>query len=160
MTTNETRDVRTHTVARFRWNWGWGIAAVYTVFASATIAFAVFSFTQNVELVTPDYYERELTYDGHARRIHNTSVLGADVRVHADAATHVLTLRFPLTVSSGSVLLYRPSASGLDRRYAVSCDADSVMRIDVRDLLHGEWRVQVTWDSGATPLYHESVVNL
>lgn len=141
-----------------RWNWGWGIATVYTVFAVATIAFAVFSFTQKVELVTPDYYERELAYDERARRVQNAAALVQPVQVDLDASAQTLSLTFPMKPSSGSVLLYRPSASGLDRRYDLVCDAESRMGIDVRDLPRGEWRVQVTWNSGATPFYHECIV--
>ncbi len=142
-----------------RWNWGWGIATVYTVFAVATIAFVVFSFTQTVELVTPDYYERELAYDEHARRVQNAAALVQPVRVDMDASTQRLFVLFPMKPSAGSVLLYRPSASGLDRRYDLVCDAESRMRIDVRDLPRGEWRVQVTWDSGSTALYHECTIH-
>jgi len=154
-----TREIDTHLHPRRRWNWGWGIASVYTVFAIATIAFAVFSFTQKVELVTPDYYERELAYDDHARRVHNAAALVQPVRVDMDASAQTLSLTFPMKPSSGFVLLYRPSASGLDRRYDLACDAALSMRIDVRDLPRGEWRVQVTWDSGSTPLYHECSIH-
>lgn len=143
-----------------RWNWGWSITAVYTVFALATIGFAAFSFTQKVELVTPDYYERELRYDEHARRIHNATLLTEPVRITVNRQSGMLELLFPLNASSGTVLLYRPSASGLDRSYSVACDANNAMHINVQSLTRGEWHVQVTWNSNATPLYHESVVHL
>lgn len=142
------------------WNWGKGIALVYSAFALATIAFAVFSFSQKVELVSADYYEREMAYNSHEQRIANTASLSQQVQLRLDAQARTVNVHFPVPGATGTVLLYRPSASGLDRSFAIACDATGNMNIDVHDLASGEWRAQITWTSASTPFYHECRIRL
>ena len=46
-----------------RFHWGWRIGIIYTTFALSTIGFMIFSFTQKVDLVSPQYYADELRQD-------------------------------------------------------------------------------------------------
>lgn len=138
-----------------RWNWGWGVATVYTLFALATLAFAAYSFTQKVELVSADYYSKGNDFDQHAGRVRNSQALAKPVQQSYDASKRVLTLRFPQAVSKGSVLLYRPSESGLDQTFVLHCDSNNEMIIPTSSLIQGHWRVQIEWESEGKSFYDE-----
>jgi hypothetical protein len=47
---------------KLKWNWGTGIALTYSIFAMMIIAFVVYSFSKDIDLVTPDYYAKELVF--------------------------------------------------------------------------------------------------
>ena len=143
-----------------RWNWGWSIALVYTVFALGTIAWAVFSFSQKVELVSNDYYAQEIAYDGHAEQITNAQQLATPVNAHYSAETQRYTLHFPIAVSKGTVTLYRPSNSSNDRNFPLNVDAAQEMSFSTQDLLKGRWQVQVQWQSGDKSYFNQFKLDL
>ncbi len=138
-----------------RWNWGWSVATVYTLFALATLTFAAYSFTQKVELVSADYYTKGNDFDQHAGRVRNSQLLATPVQLSYDASKHELRLRFPQAVSKGSVLLYRPSESGLDQSFVVRCDGNNEMSIPTHSLIQGHWRIQIDWESEGKSFYDE-----
>jgi len=54
--------------------------------------------------------------------------------------------RTPLAVpATGSIQLYRPSATGLDREIKLQTDAQGEQAVDARDLATGLWKVRVSW---------------
>ncbi len=149
-------EVAQHTEApKRRWNWGWGIATVYTVFALGTLAFAYFSFSQKVELVSTDYYNKEVSFDQHASRVRNSQALTTPVQAHYDEQAELITLSFPFSGAHGSVQLYRPSESGQDQTLDVRCDERNQMFIPTKSLSKGLWRVKVEWDAAGKNYYDE-----
>jgi hypothetical protein len=43
---------------------------------------------------------------------------------------------------------------------ALSVDARGEQQIALMDLRPGRWRVQVEWETGATPYYHEQTLDV
>ena len=46
-----------------KFNWGTGIFLLYAGFAAVTIALVIFAMTKKVDLVTDNYYDKELKYE-------------------------------------------------------------------------------------------------
>src|SRR5581483_9870995 len=109
--------------------WGYGIAAVYSIFALATLGVVAFSLTQKVEQVTC-----QLTTDGR-----------------------FIEARFPaaLTDVRGTLTLYRPSDSSLDREVTLAPDAGGRQLIPADKLAKGYWRAKLHWQSGGRGYYNE-----
>ena len=146
--------------AKWKWNWGWGIALVYSVFALATIAFVIFSFTQEVDLVTPNYYTKAIQYDSQYQRLSNSQKLAAKVVFYYDVENRSLRLSFPKHVSAGSVHFYRPSSSLLDKTIGINCTEQNVMTVRTDEFASGVWRVKVEWESVGVKYYDEIRVDL
>ena len=142
--------------------WPIGISAAFVVFIAGTAGLIVLSTRNNVELVSPDYYEQELRFQNQINRRERTQALQEQVRVAYDAAQHVLTLALPVTHATahatGEIQLYRPSSAGLDRRIALRLDAHGHQTLDVRALDGGFWRVRVTWRVGQEDFAFEEKV--
>lgn len=132
--------------------WPIGVAAAFGVFLTGTAGLVVMSTRENVELVGADYYEQELRFQDQINRRGRAETLQGQVHVSYDAAQRVLTIALPpahaAMHASGEIVLYRPSAAGLDRRVALDLDAQGRQTLDARSMSDGLWWVRVTWRAG------------
>jgi nitrogen fixation protein FixH len=142
-------------LSKRRFNWGTGVFIVYTTFALATIAFAVFSFSTKVDLVADDYYTQELNYDQKYRRIEQAAKLGIEPQCTYDAASGTLHFIFPRPLSGGTIQLYRPSKTGADKFLNLMPTSSTELTLDCGTLEKGLWKIRLNWDSGSEQYFHE-----
>ena len=132
--------------------WPFGIAAAFGVFVTGTAGLVVMSTYNNVELVSPDYYDQEIHFQDQIDRRENTSALGGQIELGYDEGQRFLTLALPAAHAgariTGEIQLYRPSAADLDRRVGLQLDAQGRQSLDARALSDGLWHVRVTWRVG------------
>lgn len=142
--------------------WGYGIAAVYTVFALATLSFVAFTMTQKVELVTTDYYAQEVAYEKQIQRVRETKDLANQVMCELTADGQSIRLQMPpnMTTAQGTVLLYRPSESALDQELKLNLDHNGSQTISTAKLTKGAWRVKVTWSHEGREFYSEFLLQV
>lgn len=62
-----------------KFNWGTGIVIVIVIFIGAMIGIIVFSMSQQVNLVSPDYYPKGVNHEEHLQKQRNLVILGAKV---------------------------------------------------------------------------------
>ncbi|MBS1809984.1 MAG: FixH family protein [Acidobacteria bacterium] len=140
--------------------WGYGIAAVYTVFALSTLGIVAFTMTQKIELVSPDYYAKEVKYEQQINRQRQTNALEQPVTCVLSEDGQSVKLQFPAQSANvqGTILFYRPSDSARDQEFAIALSADSSQTIPTAKLAKGLWRVKVTWSSDGRDFYNEFIV--
>lgn len=99
-----------------KWNWGTGIFVTYTVFVIIVVIHVIFFMNQKVELVTDNYYEKELKYQEQIDKINNTNSLKDELKLEQDAKS--IRLLFPGLYTNGilkgEIYFYKPSDSGKD----------------------------------------------
>src|SRR5664279_4484108 len=92
-------------------NWGYKIVVVYVIFVTGMLFLVYKSSTQNIELVTEDYYAKELVYQQKIDAVKRAGLLSAPVNIKF--INHELTIYFPKDFASkkiaGDVTLYCPS---------------------------------------------------
>jgi hypothetical protein len=132
--------------------WPLGIVVTLTCFVAGSITLVVMASMQRVELVSPDYYERELKYQGHMDRVERTHHSADQASVAYDASGSCITVSLPADQAHrdviGRIELYRPSAAGMDRTVNFQPDADGVQRLSAAGLAPGLWKVRVSWKVG------------
>lgn len=131
-----------------RFHWGWGIAAVYIVFAAATLSFVAFAFTVDVDLVRTDYYEHSLRHDDRMRaRAAAAASSEARMSVVQTVDDQVLKIVVPATHQEavGRVELYFAGAPDRDQSLELTLDATGGMQIPVGHLHSGKWVATVAW---------------
>ena len=129
--------------------WPIGIIVTFALFFAGTVGLVVMACTQKVDLVSADYYEQELKFQGQIDRVERTRHAATQATVAYDAATRCITVSLPIEQAghevSGRIELYRPSASGLDRAVKLAPDTQGVQRVDAAGLSPGLWKVRVSW---------------
>ena len=142
--------------------WPIGIIVVCSLFFCGTVGLIVMACSQREDLVSDNYYEQELKYQGQIDRAERTRREASQTAVAYDAARQQITVSLPPGQAqgnlSGTVELYRPSAANLDRSMKFSPDASGVQRLDASTLAPGLWKVRVSWTCDQRNYYVEQKV--
>lgn len=138
-------------------NWGKGIFIFYSLFMIAILSVVYFSFTQEVNLVSDDYYQQEIAYEAQIERINNTGSLVEKPMVVLKN-TYV-ELSFPKGLNPKGVLhLFRPSDGSQDRRIAIALGANGTQQVDFSTQEAGKWIAKLTWEEGDKEYYQEFIL--
>ena len=142
--------------------WPYAIIVFCALFVTGTIGLIVMACSQRVDLVSKDYYEQELRFQGQIDRTERTRREASQAAVAYDAADQHITVSLPPGQArgnvSGSIELYRPSAAGMDRAVKLELDANGIQRLDAAGLAPGLWKVRVTWTAEKQNYYLEQKV--
>jgi hypothetical protein len=140
-------------------NWGHKIIIVYVVFVAGMLFLVYKSSTQNTELVTEDYYAKELVYQQKIDEIKRTSLLSAPVNIKV--INHEVTIYFPKDLAAkkiiGEVTLYCPSDQKKDihQQFTVT---DSAVSIIMPGNYHGLYYVKINWGAEGINYYYEQKI--
>ena len=142
--------------------WPLGIIITFVLFFTGTVGLVVMAFSQKVDLVSADYYEQELKFQGRIDRVERTRSAATQATVAYDTAQRCITISLPADQAQhkvwGSVELYRPSAAGMDRAVKFEPDANGVQRLNAAGMAPGLWRVRVTWTAEKQNYYLDQKV--
>ena len=129
--------------------WPLGIIVTFVLFFAGTVGLIVVACSQKADLVSADYYEQELKFQGRIDRVERTQRTTTQAAVAYDLATHSITISLPAGQAehevSGRIELYRPSAAGLDRALKLEPDFTGVQRLDAAGMVPGLWKVRLSW---------------
>lgn len=130
-----------------RVNWGMGIILAIAVFMGISISAGIFMMKQDVNLVSDDYYDKEIKYQQQIERIERTNKLEKENIISYKGS--VVTIELPMKFSSknveGEILFYRPSDATSDLKIPLSIDSTGVQIIPVSALEKGLWTIKVDW---------------
>ena len=137
--------------------WGKGIAATYIIFVIVTLSMTYAMMTKDVDLVSTNYYEKEIKYQDQINKINNTKKLAEGLKFELTPGAVVFT--FPkLGDITGEYTFYRPSDSKKDFKIKIKADKDNKQAIDVSTFQKGYWKVKIEWKSGGVEYYNEEQI--
>ena len=132
-----------------KFNWGTGIVLAFVAFIIFILYFVVLSFrdpASNHDLVTDDYYQKELKYQDDLDAAKNLEVAGSGM--HVALVEEGLQIGFPEYMEpskiKGTVSLYRPSNKQLDFKTPIQLSERQLL-IPKSRLLDGRWDIRVEW---------------
>jgi hypothetical protein len=129
--------------------WPYAIILTFVLFISGTVSLVVMACSQKADLVSPNYYEEELKFQGQLDRLKRAQQLPGSASVAYDDAQRRITIALPHQgighEITGNVQLYRPSEAGLDRHLELRLDEQGNQFVDARSLAPGLWKVRVAW---------------
>ncbi len=156
-----------------KFNWGWGIAIVYSCFVLTFLAFLAYTTTQKVDLVSEDYYNSELTYQSRMNAVNRGKNIEDIIKFNIENKNVTFNLPFESKdIKNGSVKLYRPSNSKLDKSYDLKSlivnksgiiDSNTIsnnINLNLDKFEKGMWKVQVEWSVVDSLYYFEKTVFL
>ena len=141
-------------------NWGTGIAIFLAVYMAGVIGVVIFSFQSDVNLVTEDYYQKELEYEDQIDRIRNTNSLATQPQLKLNRAAEAVLLTFPaeLNPKKGTVLFFRPSDFTKDVNNKLKLNKKNEQVFDFTDMDAGMWKVKLQWEAENKSYYQEFVI--
>jgi len=143
-------------------NWGKGIAIVIAVYCVGILFLVYKTMGVDFELVSEDYYAKELAYQDQIDKMKNVKALGQDVEI--EVLSGIVELRFPVELAegpiSGELLFFRPSDKSLDRSMPLELDGSGIMRISTESMKPGIFNLQIEWQANGIALYSEKSISL
>lgn len=137
-------------------NWGLKILLVYLAFVGGIVVMVFKSSNQKTDLVTADYYAKELKYQDRIDAIKRTEALSAPVKY--EVANQKLLLTFPAEFNNKkikvNVTLYCPS----DDKKDVSTDivtSNATVTTDITAQNKGARELQISWEADGKAYYFQ-----
>ncbi len=146
-----------------KWNWGTGIALFFSLFVLVILSLVYKSFHQSHDLVTPDYYAKEVAYQTVIDAKKNANHL--NIALDPTPTKQGVRIHFPqvntLDSAKGTIQLYRPDNAKLDKKLPLE---DYVQGQDIviplSNFLKGHYKIILDWKRGETHYYWEDALNL
>ena len=140
-------------------NWGKKILIVYVVFVTG-IGFMVYkSASQKADLVTTDYYAKELKYQDTIDEMGRVASLSSPVLF--EVRDNELTIQFPKDFAgkqlTGEALLYCPSDENKDFKKDFSV-LDEPVKITLPAANKGLHELHLSWKQGNVTYYFEKKI--
>jgi len=140
-------------------NWGTKILIIYITFVSGIIFMVFKSSVQNTDLVTTDYYARELKYQEKIDEVKRTAALSAPVEY--SITNHALTIVFPKDFAgkqlAGEAVLYCPSDEKKDMKKNFSLKDES-LQMPIPPDSKGLYELHISWQDGGVSYYFEKKI--
>lgn len=145
---------------KLKWNWGSGIALLYTVFALSIISLVVYSFRQKIDLVTPDYYAKELAYQGQIDKMARAKALPEAMAWEVQKGAIQITLpeAFSPERVKGTVTLFKPSDKLSDKEFDLDISESGNQILSTQGFSPGMYKLKIDWQSGDSTFYQEGVI--
>jgi hypothetical protein len=140
-------------------NWGTKILIVYVVFILGILAMVYLSATQKTDLVTTDYYAKELKYQEKIDEMNRVAALNAPVEYIIK--DNSLIIKFPEDFAgkkiSGEAVLYCPSDEKKDIKKNFSVQDES-LQIYIPPANSGSYELHLSWQAGGVTYYYEKKI--
>jgi len=145
-----------------KFHWGHAIFLVIIFFLAAMTWIIVFSFSQKVNLVTPEYYPKGVNFEDHINKVRNTAKLKSKITYKKEANKLILT--FPKEALSdtisGTVQFYYITDFEKDQKIDVKIDKQGKQEFKLNSFLPGRYILKIDWASGKNQYYQEIDINL
>ncbi len=138
--------------------WGTGTAIFFAAFIVFMMVLVLLASRQGVQLVTEDYYEKELEFQDVQERMARADQLPEPLRWELKGNT--LLLDFPEAAGvefRGSLVFYNPSNEAKDQRMDFSTVNDSLL-LDLGALTAGRYTLKVECQHGGVEYYSEGML--
>ncbi len=140
-------------------NWGYKILFVYIAFVLGILFMVFKSSTQNVDLVTTDYYAKELKYQEKIDEMNRVVALSEPVEYVI--RNNFLVIQFPKDFAGkkliGEAVLYCPSDKKKDIIKSFSVQ-DEPLQLAIPPTGNGQYELHLSWQDGSVTYYFEKKI--
>jgi hypothetical protein len=140
-------------------NWGTKIFIVYVVFVLGIVFMVFKSSMQKTDLVTTDYYTKELKYQDKIDEMNRVAALSAPVKYAVK--DNELIIEFPKDFNgkkiTGEAVLYCPSDENKDIRQQFSLQ-DEILKMKIPPARDALYQLQLSWQDGGVTYYFEKKI--
>lgn len=143
-----------------KFSWGKGIFITYALFLVIILSVVVYLSSIDVNLVTDDYYEKELKHQEQINKEARTNQLPEKLKI--TVTQNLINLKFPSLFKpyeiSGLVQFYRPSDSQKDFSVNIELSDSLEQTILTSSIQRGYWRIKVDWTVEEKDYFNEKLV--
>lgn len=141
-------------------SWGIRITILYLGFVAIILTLVITCFSHKSELVSKDYYIKELKFQEQIIAAANSEQLSQPItyKVLDRSVQLVLPKELLLHNLSGTVFFMRPSDSSKDKSIPLATDEEGIQMIDP-GFVKGVYKMQISVKSGNKNYFKEAVIS-
>lgn len=133
-------------------SWGTGIVIAFIAFISFILYFVInmtINSRSNHDLVTPDYYQKELHFQEDLAAQQRAKAL--ENKVVILATQEGLLIEFPIDMTTtaatvrGKLSLSKPNNKNLDQEFPLKLQGNQML-IPASQLVGGRWNLEIDWE--------------
>jgi len=140
--------------------WGIGIVISFGIFGMCILAVVYIAMSSSVDLVSDDYYAKELKYQDHIDALKESDSLRTKIVFSFSPVS--VDVHFPKIAASqaisGAIVFFRPSNKKNDFSTKIVIDSSYTQHISTEHIPKGMWKVQISWNAAGRAYYHEQPV--
>jgi hypothetical protein len=141
-------------------SWGKRIALLYGGFVLLIVGMMTICLSQKEELVSEDYYEKELAFQTKIDEMNNANSLSEQV-THTISGNDLI-VQFPSQFLRknvvGEIVFFKPSDSSKDYKTLIQLDKEGKQFISLDKLSKGMYKMTYSWKSNATNYQMEETI--
>ncbi|MFN3343500.1 MAG: FixH family protein [Flavobacteriales bacterium] len=138
-------------------SWGYRIVILYIGFVAIIITLVSMSMSQRLDMVTPNYYQEELQFQGKIDRREAARSLKEPLSWVVEEKS--IRLLFPKEFSgqelNADITFFRPSDARQDKKMSIT-GTELVQKISIEGMEHGYWEMKIEWRAGDKAFYDET----
>ncbi len=140
-------------------NWGKKILLIYLVFVTGIVFMVFKSSSQKIDLVTTDYYAKELVYQNKIDEMKRVDALSSPIEYLLYGNT--ITVNFPKDFIGkkleGELFIYCPSDESKDVKKNFSL-LDKPLQVTLPNASKGFYELHLSWHSNGVTYYFEKKI--
>jgi len=142
-----------------KFTWGHGILITLALIVIGFSTALIRSFDNEHQLVTDDYYAKELAFQEQIDKQSRAIKDARDVTYQlGDSGLEISWLPAPTGAITGEVSLIRPSDADQDVIQSITLNQDGVHTISQDLLISGRYQLQVNWQENGSAYYREHTI--
>jgi hypothetical protein len=139
-------------------NWGYRITILFSAFVVLILFMVNKAFKTNVDLVSDDYYEKEIKYQEQIDKINNAGNLKDLIACSQNEKELVINFANMSNSSKGEIFFFRPSDQSRDFKKTIAIDNNKEQHIDKNNFTQGYYKVQIDWETGGKKYFVEKEI--
>ena len=142
-------------------NWGYKILIVYAVFVFGILFLVFKSSSQKMDLVTEDYYGKELKYQQKIDETNRMAALSAPVKyeIKKDRLLIIFPKDFLGKTLVGEAVLYCPSDEDKDISQHFTIQ-DTTVEVPIHAVNKGLYELHLNWQADGVSYYFEKKISI
>lgn len=139
-------------------NFGKGIVLAFVFFALFIGTLVFICIKQDINLVSPTYYQEELMHSQKMIQMANTRDLSQEPIITVTDNTVEVDFQQFGDLEEGELKLVRPSDAKLDQKFALHASAESHQQFTMQRWERGLYRASMTWTMNGKEYYVEKLI--
>ena len=125
-------------------NWGTGLTIWLVVFVTAILTFVAFAFSQDVNLVHQEYYQKGVDFDNERAMRDRAKLEDYKFSVAQNKKTVNISIEedYFLGITDVEAYFYRPSDRHKDIRFSFE---SSMLSVSTTKLIRGKYDLKISW---------------
>lgn len=140
--------------------WGTKITILYVSFALLIGTMVAMCVNQKIDLVSSDYYQKELLFQTKIDEAKNAEALTE--KISHTITEENLELFFPTVFKGkkvyGEILFFRPSDASKDYKTNIELNGSVQQSIALNNLSKGMYKMQIGWEAESTSYFIEETI--